>query len=203
MKRRNGALALIGWSLITLQPVAAEEDYVDFSDRTTPMCELIGLVGLPPTGWFNVPIETEREDIVGCQMMRTNDRDELVGILRLISRVFAAESPEETWLPELLGGEVAWLEEMGITLGETLWRRDDVPMTGTDWEQAKAFGLAASAEDNDTPQEVHFLTFGGATTKYLIDLVTPAQAVDEGLYYGRNTEDFGVLIRTLQFPDSE
>ena len=204
MLRRIAFPALVGFILLRLPAAAQEEsDYVDFSDRITPTCELIGLVGLPPEGWFNVPIEDTGEDLAGCQMMRTNESEELVGILRLLSRVFPEGTPEETWFTEMLGVEVVWLGEMGITLGEPLWRKDDVNMAGTDWGQAKAIGLAAATNGSDTPQEVHFLAFGGPTNKYLFTLATPAETVDEGLYYKRNTADFGILIRTLQFPASE
>jgi hypothetical protein len=204
MKRCIAVWSLFGSILCSLPTLAqGEKDYVDFSDRITPTCELIGLVGIPPEGWFNVPIDSVGENLQGCQMMRTDEQEELVGILRLLSRDFPENTPEETWFTELLGLEVTWLEEMGITLGEPLWRRDDVPMTGTGWEKAKAIGLSASGENSDITQEVHFLAFGGPTTKYLFSLATPAQAVDEGVYYKRNTDDFGVLIRTLQFPTAD
>ena len=203
MSRRVAGLYLIVWTLITALAVAADEEYVDFSDRITPTCELIGLVGVPPEGWFNVPIQTEAKDIRGCQMMRTNDQEELVGILRLLSKVFPANTPEETWFSDLVGLEVTSLGEMGITLGEPLWRKDDVPMTGMDWENGKAIGLEAVIEGNEAPQEVHLLAFGGPTTKYLISLSTPNKGVDDNTHYTRNTGDFAILIRTMQFPEGE
>ena len=203
MSRRVAGLYLILWTLITALAFAADEEYVDFSDRITPTCELIGLVGVPPEGWFNVPIQTEAKDIRGCQMMRTNDQEELVGILRLLSKVFPANTPEETWFSDLVGLEVTSLGEMGITLGEPLWRKDDVPMTGMDWENGKAIGLEAVIEGNEAPQEVHFLAFGGPTTKYLISLSTPNKGVDDSTHYTRNTGDFAILIRTMQFPEGE
>ena len=203
MIRSVAGLFLIVLTAVTSLAVAADEDYVDFSDRITPTCELIGLVGVPPEGWFNVPIQSEATDISGCQMMRTNDQEELVGILRLLSKVFPVDTPEETWFSELVGIEVTSLGEMGITLGEPLWRKDDVPMTGMDWENGKAIGLEATIEGNDAPQEVHFLAFGGPTTKYLISLSTPNKAFDDSTHYRRNTGDFAVLIRTMQFPEDE
>lgn len=203
MIRRVAGLLLMVSIVVTAPSVAADEDYVDFTDRITPECELIGLIGIPPEGWFNVPIQTEATDIRGCQMMRTNDQEELVGILRLLSKVFPADTPEETWFTDLVGMEVTSLGEMGITLGEPLWSKDDVPMTGMDWDDGKAIGLEARIEGNDAPQEVHFLAFGGPTTKYLISLWTPNKAVDDSAHYTRNTGDFAVLIRTMQFPDGE
>ena len=202
MKLRITAMALV-LLIPALAVSATEEDVVDFSDQITPTCELIGLVGLPPEGWFNVPIERPMEGFQGCQMMRTGEQDELLGILRLSSRIFPADTPEEEWYSQLVGLEVAWLEEMGITLGEPMWRREDVPMTGTGWEPGKAIGLEATIEGNDIPQEVHLLTFGGSTTKYLITLSTPAKEVEKGIYYERNTSDMGVLMRTLQFPKND
>lgn len=188
---------------ITAQDGATEEDVVDFTEQITPTCELIGLVGLPPADWFNVPIQSEREDFVGCQMMRVGEQQELLGILRLLSRNVPADTPEETWISEIIGMEIAWLAQMGYTVGEPLWSKDDVAMAGTDWGQGKAVGLAATIEGNDTPQEVHLLAFGSPTTKYLITLATPAQEVESGVFYKRNTTDFGTLIRTLQFPEIE
>lgn len=195
--------SLVLFTTIAIPAFAAEEDYVDFTDRITPTCDLIGLVGVPPEGWFNVPIDSSREDVAGCQMMRTSDEEELIGILRVLSHIFPADTLEEIWFSELIGLEVTSLGEMGITLGEPLWRKEDVPMTGTGWDPGKAIGLEASIAANDIPQEVHFLAFGGPTTKYLISLSTPAKGVDDGVMYKRNTADFGILIRTFQFPEDE
>jgi hypothetical protein len=197
------ALTCLVSRAITAQDEAAEQDVVDFTKQITPTCELIGLIGLPPEGWFNVPIQSDRESLAGCQMMRTGEQDELLGILRLLSKVVPAETPEDEWLPDFLGLEVAWLGQMGYAVGEPLWKRDDVPMAGTDWGSGKAIGLSATIEGNTTPQEIHFLTFGSPTTKYLITLATPAESVEDGVFYKRNTADFGTLIRTLQWPDKE
>lgn len=190
--------------LLSLASAAAqEEEVVDFSDQITPTCELLGLVGQPPPGWFNVPIDSPDPNLVGCQMMRATENQELVGILRLLSTAVPTDTPEETWLPELMGLEVAWLEEMGITLGEPMWRRQDVPVSGPGFQKGTAIGLEASIEGNEVPQEVHFLGFSGPTHKYLLTLSTPGRTVEEGVYYDRNTADFGVLIRTLQIPEEE
>lgn len=197
MSRRLSPGLLLLVSVTAVAPAAAQEGAVDLSDQITLTCELIGLVALPPPGWFNVPIESPLETLVGCQMMRTSDSEELVGIMRLLSTEVPVDTPQETWFAELMGLEIAWLEEMGITLGATLWRRDDFPVAGPGFGPGRAIGLEAIIEGNDVPQEVHFLGFGGPTTKYLLTLSTPSRAVEDGVHYQRNTADFGVLLRTL------
>jgi hypothetical protein len=200
----RSALVLLVLSAVAVAPtVAQREEIIDFTDQISSSCELIGLIALPPPGWFNVPIESPLESLVGCQMMRTNENEELVGILRLLSTEVAVETPEETWFAELMGLEIAWLEEMGITLGATLWRRDDVPVAGPGFDSGRAIGLEAVIDGNEVPQEVHFLGFGGPTLKYLLTLSTPARSVADGVYYDRNTADFGALIRSLQLPEDD
>ena len=190
--------------LAALPATASEEEHADFSDQMTPSCELIGLTGYPPEGWFTVPMKIPAPDLAGCQMMRTGDDDELLGILRLISVVVPEGTLEDKWLAGLLDLESQWLEEMGITLGEALFKRDDVPISGLgDFKNGTGLGLEATIESNDTPQEVHFLGFNSPTIQYLLTLSTPARDVAEGVYYKRNTDDFGVLIQTFQLPKSD
>ncbi len=181
-------------------PVVAQEDeeFLDFSDQMTPICELLGLEVKPPPGWFNVPIEEDRDDFAGCQMMLTGEQEELVGMMRLMSLRFPADTPEETWFPAILDMEISWLAEMGITLEEMLFSRNDVPIAGDGFAPGKGVGLRASIEGNDIPQEVHFLGFGKPDEKYLLSLSTPGRDVEEGVYYQRNTADFGVLLRSFQ-----
>ena len=112
-------------------------------------------------------------------------------------------TPEEQWFPALLDLEIGRLGEMGISLGETLFTRDGVPITGSGFDPGKAVGLAATIEGNSTPQEVHFLGFGGPSAKYLLTLSTPGREVDAGVYYQRNTADFGVLLQTFQLPAAD
>lgn len=204
MSYRPAIRLLVVFMLAASPAAVAEEDVVDFSDQITPTCELIGLIGRPPDGWFNVPIELPAADIAGCQMMRAGENDELLGLLRLLSVVVPEGTPKEKWLSGLLDLEAQWLEEMGITLGEPLFRRDDVPIAGLgDFENGTGLGLSATIEGNDTPQEVHFLGFNSPTIQYLLTLSTPARDVEEGVYYKRNTDDFGVLIRSFQLPGSD
>ena len=89
--------------------------------------------------------------------------------------------------------------------GSRRWgSRDDVPISGLgDFKNGTGLGLEATIEGNDTPQEVHFLGFNSPTIQYLLTLSTPARDVEEGVYYKRNTDDFGVLIRTFQLPKSD
>ncbi len=204
MPYRTAIWVLVLVCLAAIPATAADEEHVDFSDQLTSSCELIGLTGYPPEGWFNVPMEIPAPDLAGCQMMRTGDDDELLGILRLLSVVVPEGTPEDKWLSGLLDLEAQWLEEMGITLGEPLFKRDDVPIAGLgDFKNGTGLGIEATIEGNETPQEVHFLGFNSPTIQYLLTLSTPARDVEEGIDYKRNTDDFGVLIRTFQLPKSD
>jgi hypothetical protein len=178
----------------------ADEDVIDFSDKITPVCEVVGLSVEPPPGWFNVPIESADEAVSGCQMMRTGEQDELLGILRLLS-VHLPEPDEEDlppWYDMLLALENQMIANMGYVVGEVLWSRPDVPISGSGFENARAVGLASSIEGSDVPQEAHFLVFENGSQKFIITLLTPAKSVAEGVYYQRNTDDFGILIRSLR-----
>lgn len=181
-------------------PTRGQQQEVDLGELATATCELIGLVATPPQGWINVPIDVPVDELAGCQMMLINDKDELVSMIRILSRQIAADTTEESWFSELLGLEVGQLEEMGVVLGEPMWKRDDVPVTGPGFGTGRAAGFAASIEGNPIPQEVHFVAFGKPTLKYLVTLITPGRTVEDGLYYDSNTADFGSLIQTLQFP---
>jgi hypothetical protein len=182
---------------MTSQAFAEPEDIVDFSGQVTPTCKVVGLTATPPPGWFNVPIDSEDKAISGCQMMRVGEQDELEGIIRLLSAQVeeAAESPP--WYAVMIALEQQTISEMGYALGEVLWSRTDVPITGEGFGNARAVGLTASIEGNDIPQEAHFLVFEHGPQKFIITLLTPAQEVDDSVFYKRNTEDFGVLIRSL------
>ena len=205
MSYRATALLLERCFLVTVSVMASEdEEVVDFRDQMTPTCELIGLIGYPPEGWFKVPIEIPAPDLAGCQMMRAGESDELLGIMRLLSVVVPEGTAKDKWLAGVLGLEAQWLQEMGITLGDPLFRRDDVPISGLgDFENGTGLGLAATIEGNDIPQEVHFLGFNSPSVQYLLTLSTPDRAVEDGVYYQRNTDDFGVLIRTFQLPERQ
>lgn len=175
---------------------AEPDDIIDFSEQTTTICEVVGLTAPPPPGWFNVPIDSDDEALTGCQMMRAGDQEELVGILRLVS-VTLEEREDPPWYAVMIAIEQQIIGEMGYELGEVMWSRQDVPISGEGFENARAVGLSALVEGNDTPQEVHFLLFEHGQQKFIITLLTPGRDVDEGVFYKRNTDDFGILIRSL------
>lgn len=195
MKHRFAALAL---ALLLAANTSAEEeeDIVDFSDMMTPVCEVHGLSARPPGGWINVPIESDSEAVRGCQMMRIREEGRaLVGILRLLS-VRLPEPPDDApWWAMMIGLETGNIAVMGYTLGEVLWSRENVPIQGDGFSGARAVGMASRIEGNDIPQETHFLVFERDDTKYIVTLLTAAREVEKGVYYDRNTADFGVLIR--------
>lgn len=192
--------ALIAVTCLLPAAVAADsdDDVVDFSDRTTPLCEVSGLAAAPPEGWFNVPIESGDPAIEGCQMMRTRADEALVGILRVLSvHVEPSEQEAPPWYLILVALEEQNIARMGYGLGEVLWAREDVPIRGAGFENARAVGISARIEGNDTPQEAHFLLFEKGPTKYIVTLLTPARAVEGGAYYDRNVADFGGLIQAF------
>lgn len=176
-------------------------DTLDFTDKITPVCEIAGLNARPPAGWFNVPIESGDEAVRGCQMMRAREGDEaLVGIARVLSVQFPNASKDPPWWATLITLETSNIERMGISLGKVLWSREDVPIQGQGFSNARAIGLESRIEGNDTPQEAHFLVFEKGPTKYIVTLLTPAKEVEDGVYYKRNASDFGVLIRSFTLP---
>lgn len=192
------ATCLVLMVILFYIPAHAQDDgVIDFSDQITPTCEVVGLTATPPEGWFSVPIDSGDEPISGCQMMRVGDQDELLGILRLLSAQLEETEDSPPWYAVMIAVEQSIIAEMGYVLGEVLWSRTDVPVSGSGFANARAVGLAASIEGNDIPQEVHFLVFENGPQKYIITLLTPAESVDGGVVYQRNSDDFGVLIRSL------
>ncbi len=184
--------------VVCLLAPTAHTQVVDFSGQTMPTCEIAGLAVAPPGGWFSVPFEDPPEGHLGCQMMRTNEREELVGIIRVRSVMAPAREFTDEGHARYIGNEALALEQMGYTLAdEPLWVRDDVPVKGAGFREGRAVGVAAHIAGNDVPQEAHFLVFRTDSTKYLFTLLTPAQAHDETLHR-RNTADFGLVIRTLK-----
>lgn len=194
----------IGISAIAT-PTAANDVNLGTSDSAdSPPCELLGLVGYPPAGWTNDPMSFSDPGLAGCEMTRASSENEILGFLRLLSIVVPEGTPKEKWLSGPLDLEVAWLEEGGMTFGEPLFRRDNVPISGLgEFENGTGLGIGAMMAGSEGPREVHFLGFNSPTTQYLVTLVTPARDVDEGALYKRNTDDFGVLIRSFQLPDGD
>jgi len=181
-------------------PFLADDDVIDFSDRMTPVCEVVGLSVKPPPGWFNVPIESAEKAISGCQMMRAGPDDELLGIVRLLSVYLpdtdASGSPK--WYDVLLSVETQMISSMGYVLKDVLWKRLDVPISGSGFKNARAIGFASTVEGSEAPQEVHFLVFESGPQKYAVTLLTPARSVNGGAFYERNTNDYGTVIRSLK-----
>lgn len=200
MRKARFVLSLSLLLLLAAAPIQADKDIIDFSKRITPVCEVVGLSVKPPKGWFNVPIESADEAISGCQMMRTDRNDQLVGILRLLSIYLPGsdgpDSPE--WYDVLLSAETRMISTMGYVLEEVIWRRLDVPISGSGFENARAIGFASSVEGSEVPQEVQFLVFENGPQKYVITLLTPGRSVDGGSYYNRNAGDYSTVIRSLK-----
>jgi len=180
--------------------VATEDKVVDFSDQMTSVCEVSGLYSPPPPGWFNVPIDTGDARAMGCQMMRTEGNDVLVGILRLLSVKLPDTEDGPPWGMVMIEIERRNIAVMGYSIGEVLWSRETVPISGPGFMNARAVGFKALIEGDDIPQEAQFLVFEKEKEKYIVTLLTPGRKVDEGIYYKRNTDDFGVLIRSLKVP---
>ena len=164
-----------------LYAAAQDDEYVDFTDQMTPVCEVEKLEVAPPDGWINVPIQTEETIMRGCQMMLIVE-EALIGILRVLS--FDLNNPPADmprWEEHLIGVESVLIHKMGYRLREPIWQRQDVPISGAGFGGAKAIGFSAHIEGNNNPHEAHFLVFENATHKYLISLLTPAQSVDNGI----------------------
>ena len=180
-------------------PAGAQEgEIVDFTDQMTPVCELANLKAVPPERWINVPIETGEEKLQGCQMMLIIDQA-LIGVLRLLSFDLSNPPPDmPRWEEHVIGIEAVLIHEMGYRLNEPIWRKNDVSITGQGFTNATAIGFSAKIEGNALPQEAHFLVFESPTHKYLIDLLTPAKSVDQGIHYTKNTQAMAAVMGTLR-----
>lgn len=174
---------------------ADKENFVDFSDRKTPICEVPGLTAIPPDGWINFAIDSEDKAILGCQMMRAGELDDLVGIIRLLSIKLPPEVTDDSWFPIMVDIERHLITPMGYVLGDVMWSRESVPITGHGFKSAKAVGFYATIVSNDVQQEAQFLGFDGEANRYILTLLTPGRTVEGGSYYQRNTNDFGKLIQ--------
>jgi hypothetical protein len=178
--------------------LSARGQTVDFSGKVTPTCEIAGLVVKPTAGWINVPFETPPPGHRGCQMMRTNEREELVGIIRVRSATGPSAEFTEEGFGRLLVNEGLAVSEMGYELAkESLWARENVPVSGAGFRDGRAVGVAARIPGNGVPQEAQFLVFRSDEAKYVFTLLTPQRSHSESLYQ-RNSSDFGVVIRSLQ-----
>jgi hypothetical protein len=192
------SIALLVCLLMLATATNAQRPSGDLRDMATGTCELAGLAVTPGDGWVNIPIQGAPNGHLGCQMARTNERDEVVAIIRVRSVTSPAKEFAENDFAGLLTHERTVLTRMGYALAnQSLWTRDSVPIKGAGFRDARGFGVAARIEGNSIPQEAQFLLFRNDTAKYLFTLLMPAKVYNHDLY-DRNTEEFGVLIRTLK-----
>jgi len=190
------AVVFFAATLLTAHPGYAEEAE-DLRGAATTSCELPGLSVVPPAPWYSVPIESGDPEVDGCQML-WEEGDQYMGIIRLVS-FDLRERAEEVgkWQQFALAFEAMVMEEMNFRLSEPLWRRDSVPITGDGFANASAIGFEARLEGVEHQNEAHFLFFENATHKYVISMITPAQAVSPDIYRA-NTQAMGTIMRTLQ-----
>lgn len=175
-----------------------EGETLDLSEFLTATCDLVGLRAVPPEGWFNASVRNPPPGHRGCQMMRTTETDELVGLIRLRSLDTEAAEFADEGFDAFVADELAVLATMGYVVGEPLWARDDVPVAGEGLGSGRAAGFEATLEGGP-PQEIHLLVFRGAATQYLLVLATPARSHDAETYRANET-GFATLITTLQQP---
>ena len=155
----------------------------------------------PPPGWFNVPIQSDDVRYSGCQMMRAGAKEELRDILRVLSlRLPPAKKVDPPWYAVMISFEKGLIGLLGYKLGNVVWKRDSVKMSGSGLlglKNARAIGFETSVGGSKVPQEAHFLLFEDTDTKYTVTLLTPAKDVETGIDYKRNSGDFGILIRSF------
>ncbi len=179
---------------------AQDREVQQLKRSATGSCALTGLVSTPPAGWINVPFQTPPAGQLGCLMLRYNEQDQLLGVLRIRSASQPAAEFADEGYDRLLANEITALSRMDVEVdlpGGPLWTRDNMPVRGEGFRDGRAVGLRARIKGNDVAQEAHLMVFRSDTTKYLVSLVTATEAYDKALYQG-NTRDMGVLIRTLK-----
>lgn len=166
--------------------------------RTAPPCEVSGLAVTPPSPWFSEPIDSQEEGVEGCQMVWEED-DQYMGIIRLMSfRASRLSHETASWEELVIAVEILVMEEMGVVVGDPIWSRDSVPITGAGFRNAKAIGFDARLTYSGAQQnEVHFLLFESATQKYVISAVTPSKATSPDIY-SANTSAMATIMRTLE-----
>ena len=139
----------------------------------------------------------EESGVEGCQML-WEEGDQYMGILRLVSFDFRERSLDGVkWENFVLAFESLVMNEMNFTLGEQLWMRESIPISGEGFTNAKAIGLEAGLEGVNQTNEAHFVLFENTTHKYVISLITPSQAISPEIYES-NTRAIGAVMRTLQ-----
>lgn len=169
----------------------------DLKSLATPLCLIPGLSVSPPSPWYSVPIDSDEPMVQGCQMI-WEEGEQYMGIMRLVS-FEANEIPDAgvKWEEFVVGFESVVMDRMNIEVGQAIWKRDSVPITGEGFANAKAIGLEARIRGADQPNEAHFLLFESATHKYVISILTPAKSASPEVYEA-NTKAMGTVMRTLQ-----
>jgi len=184
----------------TLLPALSgiSQEAEDLKELATAVCELPGLTVSPPQPWYSVPIDSDDRAIAGCQML-WEQGDQYMGIIRLVSfDLRQRPEQEQDWERTALGFEAVVMEQMNFTLGELVWKRDSVPVSGAGFnENGRAAGFELRLAGVEHPNEAHFLFFENATHKFVISLITPAEAASPDIYRA-NTQAMGTLMRTLQ-----
>lgn len=180
--------------VVPVQPIRAEED---LKPLATASCEVPGLAVVPPAPWYSVPIDSAEAIVEGCQML-WEEGDQYMGIMRLVS-FDLREQPEAAgnWENFAIGFEAMVMEEMNFKLGQELWRRDTVPVTGEGFGNGKAIGFQARLEGVEHANEAHFMLFQSTTHTYIISMLTPSQAASPEVYEA-NTRAMGQVMQTLQ-----
>ena len=176
---------------------SAIADEENLKSLSTPRCQIPGLSVLAPSPWYSVPIESDEPMVEGCQMI-WEEGEQYMGIMRLVS--FEANGIPDAgvkWENYVVGFESMVMDEMNIEVGQPIWKRESVPITGEGFANAKAIGLEAKLRGVDHPNEVHFLLFENATHKYVISMLTPAKSVSPEVY-DTNTKAMSTVMRTLQ-----
>ena len=180
--------------LTTVPGAVAEES---LQELATDTCLTPGLSVAPPSPWYSVPIESGKPGIFGCQMI-WEAGDQYMGIMRLVSFDAAQYPPSDIkWENLAIAFEVSVMEQMNFKIGELIWKRDTVPVSGEGFANAKAIGLQAHLEGVEQPNEVHFLLFEGVAHKYVISMLTPSESTNPDVYR-KNTQAMGAVMQTLQ-----
>ena len=188
---------LAGALLASVITAAAWGQDENLSEMATAVCELPHLAVAPPSPWYSVPVESNEQLGAGCQMI-WEEGNQYMGIMRLVAfetKTIPADQP--SWEQAVIGFEVAVMKRMGIVVGDPIWSRDSLPISGEGFENAKAVGMKANLEGLDQQNEVHFLLFENASHKYVFSSLTPSQSVSPDIY-AANTGAMSTIMRTLQ-----
>ncbi|MDD7971075.1 hypothetical protein [Roseinatronobacter alkalisoli] len=180
---------------------ATAADEMDLSDISTPGCAVSGLAVSPPAPWLNAQISGLPEQMSGCQMMRTDDDEHLVGIIRILSVQTGPGMSADEARERVIAFESLIWRDIGFEVTDRLWLREDVPVHDRHDEgfsSGSAVGLAAVIQGTQLPQEIHVLFFSRLpdNTHYVISLLTPS-GPDATEIYAHNLEDYSRILNSL------